>query len=646
MNFNILIFTCLLVLSASGQVTRNVMLEHFTSNGSLPSAAQNPPFYGGIVDPNAGDVIHISYHLQGDDIFGDSDPSGVSARQTLYGSTNIPFVSMNGRIPNNMNTSGGNWFTYAGAPSGFTQTAIDNELVTTSPFSVSVSHEYSTNFATLSMRCVIQNQTSLPISLANHSLFLSIVTESLNYPSAPNSNGETYFRNIHRAFIPDQNGTVLSGNLASGDSAVFTFQESVTQDWIDLTEVKVVGFVQNTNSNEIIQADESLPITSGSFVDLVLSDQTNYGPDLCTEVITPTIVIENTESGTVDSVTIRTSLNGQVIGTETVLAAINGAGQSTVNLSTVTLLRGSNELSYEIIDSQGDVESNYANNTLNISQVLYFQPSFNPFTASFESDQIGEFPADGVISTFNTPNNKTIAYVGDQSLSSTVTAPIGGYGQSENALVFDFFSGANGEIIEYYLEGVTAITPETSVSLRFDYAYATRMNEGDQFLVLGSPNCGSSWDTLFNEAGSILATTPDQASRFWPTSTDWDSLEFTMATYSLFKLVGISSRRSALYIDNVNLDVIGSTSEVDNTHQIKLYPNPSSGIVRFTGQQSYMNEPDYTVTVYSLTGQILINRSNFDMNQPLDVSSLSSGLYFIKLSTDASSSQVLSFQKL
>ena len=66
---------------------------------------------------------------------------------------------------------------------------------------------------------------------------------------------------------------------------------------------------------------------------------------------------------------------------------------------------------------------------------------------------------------------------------------------------------------------------------------------------------------------------------------------------------------------------------------IAIYPNPSKGIFNV----SMGTIIPKTVDVYDLTGKIVYSKSEFQNNPSqflLDLSSISSGIYFVKISSD------------
>ena len=58
---------------------------------------------------------------------------------------------------------------------------------------------------------------------------------------------------------------------------------------------------------------------------------------------------------------------------------------------------------------------------------------------------------------------------------------------------------------------------------------------------------------------------------------------------------------------------------------IELYPNPTNGIFNLTG----ISNLDVDVKIFSVTGKLVLNEK--PMNDKVDVSSLSKGIYFVEI---------------
>ena len=72
-----------------------------------------------------------------------------------------------------------------------------------------------------------------------------------------------------------------------------------------------------------------------------------------------------------------------------------------------------------------------------------------------------------------------------------------------------------------------------------------------------------------------------------------------------------------------------SVNDVANTETIAVYPNPASNILH----TSYNGAA--TATVYSLTGQTLLQQNT--VNGAIDISTLPTGTYMLRLYTDSGS---------
>ena len=629
---SLLTIACL-QFTTQAQVAKKVFIEHFTNNSSGPSASQNSTFYSTIISPNSADIVHIAFHTNspGNDVFYSSDPNGVTSRYTLYGSTNIPYTAMNGRIPNNSNTSGGQWNVYDGAPSGYTQTAIDNEAALTSPLSINTTHSFNTDYSQVDVSVVIKNESGTNYSLSNQTLYVSLVNEELNYNTAPNSNGETQFLNVHRLFLPDENGQALSGTLNAGDSVTYSYSETTTSELLNLLELKAVAFVQNTSTLEVIQAGESNTNTTGTYADLTISDQTTYNSNLCDSLIAGTLNIQNTGTISVDSFEVEVSVNG--VSTLTEVFANTVAAGSNINITTTDfeIDNGTNSVSYEITQVYGNADVNAMNNSVTSNQVVFLGYSdIFSLNEGFESDNVESFPENPAVITSPTANDDELVYVVDESVSSSASWNLGAFEESNQSLLFDFYSSGLNEYAEVLFGTFQyAIPIDATIELSFDYAYAQRSSYEDEFYVLSTSDCGTTWDTLFAKTGGDLITTSTSPTgKFWPESTDWDSVQlYPDVPLRGIKFVGKSDRGSMLFLDNVSIDLINSTSEIKSVKQsFSVFPNPAKS----TFQIKPTTESSFEAEVYSMSGQLISKIAGQGITE-FSCSDWSNGIYFIHI---------------
>lgn len=172
-------------------------------------------------------------------------------------------------------------------------------------------------------------------------------------------------------------------------------------------------------------------------------------------------------------------------------------------------------------------------------------------------------------------------------------------------------------------------------ALQFDVAYC-RYNTAtnDRLQVWISTDCGGTWTTLYNKAGTQLATAPDFTGAFYPLSNEWRQETILLSAYVgmpdvRFMFVCVSAAGNNLFLDNVNvLDVTGI--EENATAATKVYPSPTNGEVFI--ETADQNTPA-VITVTDVLGQVVMTQTT---QQPsgkitIDLSAQPAGQYFVNV---------------
>jgi hypothetical protein len=150
-----------------------------------------------------------------------------------------------------------------------------------------------------------------------------------------------------------------------------------------------------------------------------------------------------------------------------------------------------------------------------------------------------------------------------------VSTLAGGYGASSSSLMVNFYGWVQTNELETWPFDVSSLG---SVQFKFDFAYATYVNEVDQLDIYYSTDYGDTYSLLESMPGGltgILNTAGATFDLFVPTASQWatQALNLPVGTNRI-KFTGIGVGGNLLYIDNVRVEGTSSGSKVLN---LKLF---------------------------------------------------------------------------
>ena len=230
----------------------------------------------------------------------------------------------------------------------------------------------------------------------------------------------------------------------------------------------------------------------------------------------------------------------------------------------------------------------------------------------------------------------------DASYGWDIADEVGGFGNSDHALVMDFFDNDSIGQTDFLISQNIQL-PTSSQVLSFDLAYALYQDREDQLDVKVSNDGGQRWEIVYTKKGAALATTLPTEDRFVPTSEQWRRETVDLSSYSgqciLFSLEATSGFGNNLYIDNL----LVSEGVVEAKFTLKQnYPNPA---YQLTTVEIDAPKPGWVnLSIYDLTGRRIYDEElfleNYGINKvEVNVSEREPGLYVYQLNT---STQVLS----
>lgn len=235
---------------------------------------------------------------------------------------------------------------------------------------------------------------------------------------------------------------------------------------------------------------------------------------------------------------------------------------------------------------------------------------------------------------------ETASHTGD------VSAWIRNYGQP---------AGVLNKLISSPID-LSKVDGEEGVTFSFRYAYRKRNSDNEEWLrIFYSSDCGNNWALRRNLRGDQLSELTE-SSEWYPDSADWTTVHLTNITSQFwvenFRMMFEfeSDGGNNFFLDDINIyhgepsDSLLSVSETQNSifKGIKVYPNPASDDLRV--EFSLNTQQRTTITVFNTLGRevkhIPINASPGRNLVHMDISDLNKGMYFLKITSGQSQSEL------
>ena len=264
--------------------------------------------------------------------------------------------------------------------------------------------------------------------------------------------------------------------------------------------------------------------------------------------------------------------SGPVV-TETFTNSLTSGATSTFTFTTLITLPAA--AVYELKTWTGlSTDSTVCNDTISqITTILDPLTSF-PYAEDFDG---GAFPPPASY-LINSDNDKTwedITTTGASGLSTTAM-----YVNN-----FSYNAAGQEDIFSFVTLDMTQAASNASANLTFDVAYRRYSGSySDDLRIDLSTDCGQTFNQVYFKGGTTLATGGDATSAWSPSSAfDWrkDTVDLTsyIGNNIVLRFVNICGWGQNLYIDNINVDVIGALPPVADFGSDVIYS--CDGIVNF-----------------------------------------------------------------
>lgn len=474
-----------------------------------------------------------------------------------------------------------------------------------------------------------------------------LVTSGSNGQALKSINGGTSFSNIATGLpnigknIIVHQGRHTDNPLYVGTNLGVYYKDDTMSTWepfeTNLPNVAVRDLEINLVDNKIVAAtygrgiwQSDIPVQVPA-VDIklvqIISPTLNFS---CDGVITPIIEIQNNGTNVITTATINYSIDAtnytyNWTGTLASQASVN------VTLPNATLSRGAHNLNVETTtvndafsDNNSATTTFYANDSGIVGQV-------NPFTNA---------ATDGLISYIDGTSG-ALWQIGSRT-------GIMGTGISNTAYVTNVTGNYPDMTKAYLISQCYDLSNISNPQISFDMKFDLEQN-WDIVYVEYSTNFGANWSILGNKGVNWYNSDRTQATagndcnncpgaQWTGTSTVNTNYSYPLnalnsSTNVIFRIVFHSdegTNKQGVNVDNFLINGV-LANESFELNDIAVYPNPSNGLVTI----SYGTLEPTLIEVYDVSGKLILTKDNLSTTQTnIDLSTVSQGIYFIKISSD------------
>jgi hypothetical protein len=233
-----------------GQRNRIALLEHFTNASDIRSKAADLAV-NAMAEADSLSVVNLQYHTSfpGKDPFNEQEPFAPGARVLYYGLSDVPYSVLNG------GTTATHRFEYEINPLNPDTVYVESLLDSKFDMNILSSEDGSV------LNIVTQLTAKQDIPASEFTVHIAVVERKIT--GVIGNNGDSVFRNVVKALLPDPAGTTFYRSWAREDNI------SIGSSWklqnvYDPSELRTIAFIQDENTGEVYQSaiDSSILITA------------------------------------------------------------------------------------------------------------------------------------------------------------------------------------------------------------------------------------------------------------------------------------------------------------------------------------------------------------------------------------------------
>jgi len=592
--------TMLFTFHANAQSQRLVLFEEFTQASCPPCASTNPGL-NAILHAAGNDVkiIPIKYQTSwpGVDPMNAQNATPVQTRVTYYNVGGVPNGIEDGNV-------------YNAQPSTFTQALINSRYAVASPFTMTLSHSFNTTLDSIYVNLDI---TCTQATSGTFKCRVALCEKEIVFCSAPGTNGEMDFSEVMRDMYPSATGTTMATAWTVGQTQNITFAKKVPTYIYDKSTLDVVAFIQDDATKEVKQSAVSFPHPIALDARISCTGVTGIPAISCGAPVSALVNVKNNGTTTLTAFDITYVVDGNT-NTLPWTGSLAAGASTNVTIPNLNLTSGNHVMNVTVANPNGATDYNtYYDSKSTTFNTYSAAGAVLPLVQAFTS---ATFP----------PTNWYISNADAGFTWTRSTAGLNGAGSAK----IDFY---NSPVNQIDILGANNydFSPNgtTSAQIDFDVAYCQYSTENDRLQVEYSLDCGTTWTSVYNESGTVLASGNPVSTAAWTptTASQWHhktgSLNGAVGNASVFvRFKATSAFGNNCYVDNINVSTNMTTSiaPISSDRNISLYPNPSQGDVNLT--LNLDNAQDVSVVVTNTLGAIVYS---------LDLKNVSNGTYPLNL---------------
>ena len=513
-------------------------------------------------------------------------------------------------------------------PEEFTQYHLDSLYNLPKPFMVDVAVQFTPDFDSMHYKVIIKSLVNQQFQPGKLRLRIVIAEDSVGFPYAPGTNGESVFQHVVRKFIPDTSGFSLPSVWSAGQKDSIEGRCLVPSYLFSLNRISLLAFVQNDSSKYIIQTGEAKAAGPSSYATIDAVNSLNFSPVTCADTLSNVNVrVKNSGTLQLSSFDLAFRMDNKPEQVRHYSCNLNPGSCGDFLLYGIPDSTGIHTLSVRIASPNAHLLSPRFGYMFNVSKSFRVSKQASPLPV-METFSGSSFP----------PADWTVHSVQKFHLGWKRNF----YPFVRNSAFLQIYKkipdGIANELILPLLDfsGLSQCFMSFWVTNAWDDLGANY----DSLKVFISTDCGTIWKKVYDKSGheigkqecTSIEYTP-QADSLW--IKDTVDLSAYIGNQKVFiKFTGTSGGGNNLYLTNINVGDYLGMEQFSPEYGVQVYPNPAHESVTIISPEGMPAE----IRIFDGTGRKLRSlKQNPEGHCTISLSGFSPGVYFVRISLNGMS---------